>query len=1027
MNHDLNFTIEKGEKLLETVERARYYDFFRDFPLLFCEGKEEKEEKYIPVERGFHWGGYDRYGWLKLNVKLPEHFRGRTIAGLFDFGMTGLGGNSGFEALCYLNGERYQGVDLNHREVLFPSLPGECEISFMMWAGLNGGGNEREISLVHEIKRCEFALLDEEMDGFYYILKALVQTAKQVDRQSSLYCRLMDLLNSAYRRVSLVSRALNREEVKSASAALTEGLARLREENPDIVRCVGHTHIDLAWLWTMDHTKEKAQRSFSTVLRLMERYPHYVFFQSQPQIYSWIKEEAPDIYRQIGERVAQKRWEPEGAMWVEADCLLTGGESLVRQLLYGKKFFKEEFDRESEILWLPDVFGYTASLPQILRLADVNYFMTTKISWNQYNRIPNDTFLWRGIDGSEVITHFVNTPFVEDHEELGSLDFYTYNGFMNANTVNGIWKSYKNKDYTDELLLSYGYGDGGGGVTRDMLEMVDKLDRIPSNPRLVTGYAKDFFDKLKDNLSEKELNRWVGELYLEFHRGTYTSQARTKRANRKLEYALRNNEILSLLGGAESYPAEKYEGMWKELLARQFHDILPGSSITEVYREAEATYGRMEKELKELQAATTARLVSRDEGFSVFNPQSFAARELVFLEEERAGFFTDGKGNGILTQRSLSGDGYYLLADTGPLSFSRYAFIPGTEEGAVADVSFDDFRLETGRYTVKWNEKGEIVSLYHKGEGRERVPEGKAFNKLITYEDRPRHYDAWELEPYYQEKSSSLGNFISVEVKESGPLLYVLRFVWQKGESLIAQDVVFYGHSDRIDFKTIVDWNERNTLLKTLFETDVKSPKATFDIQFGNVERTTHCNTSWDFAQFEVPAQKWGDLSQRGKGLALLNDCKYGYNIKDGVMGLSLLKSSCVPDSEADRGSHAFSYALLPHGGDFYEARVEQEALLLNNPAPVMKGQASVQEPLVVLDRENVVVDSAKLSEKGDSWIFRLHEFAGMEGPVRLMPGMSHRGWREVNLLERPLGILSESPVELDFRPYEIKTLEFKL
>ena len=1027
MNHDLKFTIDKGNKFLKILDKARYYNVFRYFPLLFSEGREENEAGYAPVERGFHWGGYDQYGWLKMNVTLPENFRGTSVAGLFDFGMTGLGGNSGFESLCYLNGKKYQGVDLNHQEVLLPADTDSFELKFMMWAGLDGGGNEQDINLVHEIKRCEFAILDEAVDGLFYLVKALLQTARQLDKQSSTRVRLLDLLNDTYNRVSLSSSVIDHAEAEEASRILSVELAKIREDNPDIVRCVGHTHIDLAWLWTLKHTREKAQRSFSTVLRLMERYPHYIFFQSQPQLYAWVKEDDPELFRQIGEKIAQNRWEAEGAMWVEADCLLTGGESLVRQLLYGKKFIREEFDRESEILWLPDVFGYTASLPQILKLADVNYFMTTKISWNQYNHIPNDTFNWKGIDGTEILTHFVNTPSSEDNEDLGSLDFYTYNGMINANSVNGIWKSYRNKGFSDEVLLSYGYGDGGGGVTRNMLEMVEKLDAIPSNPQVKTGFAKEFFQKLKANEKEKELNRWVGELYLEFHRGTYTSQSRTKRANRKLEYMLRNSELLSLLGDTSAYPADTYEGLWKELLARQFHDILPGSSITPVYKEAEATYARIGETLKAEQEKTLAALMSDEQGVSVFNTQSFAVEEIVFVEESRDGHYFDGEGKAVPCQKSLGQSGYFLKVSLMPFSFARLEFVPGECTPAAKGSGFTDLALETGRYRVEWNEKGDIVSLVGKSEGKERVPQGKAFNRLMTYEDRPRQFDAWELEPYYGDKAEPLGNFQSAELIEAGELLTTVRFTWDRNDSQILQNVTFYEHTDRIDFKTDVEWQERNTLLKTLFETEINSPRATFDIQFGNIERTTHRNTSWDFAQFEVPAQKWADLSRRGRGMALMNDCKYGYNVKEGTMGLSLLKSASVPDSEADRGSHSFTYAILPHGGDFYEARVELEALQLNNPSLVVRGKAAERKPFVSLDRDNVVVDSLKLSEKGDSLILRLHEYAGMESAVNLALGRDHKGWREVNLLERPLGESTRDAVSLNFKPYEIKTLEFFL
>lgn len=1026
MNHKLKYTYEKGLKLLSILEPKRYSKIYNNFDIFYCDGKEIEESKMQIIKPSFRWGGYNQYGWLVLKIDLPEEYQNELIAGHFDFGRTGAGNNSGFESLCFINGEKYQGVDLNHQEVLLPEGLLSFEMKFMLWSGLDGGGNEADISLTHEIKNCHFSVLDKKVDDFYYLLKALLQTLKIMDHNSSLYEKLMDILNGVYNSISLNNPGKMIQNIYDANIVLEKRLFDLKENHTDIVRCLGHTHIDVAWLWTLDHTREKAQRSFATVLRLMERYPDYIFFQSQPQIYDKLKLDAPELFKKIKEKVKEGVWEPNGGMWVEADCLLPGGESLVRQLLYGKAFFNKEFGVESNVLWLPDVFGYSAALPQILKLADIDSFMTTKISWNQYNRIPNDTFNWRGIDGSEVITHFITTPTVSDAGEMDSLDFYTYNGMINAGTINGLWEGYSNKGYTDELLLSYGFGDGGGGVTREMLEMVDKLDKIPGNPKVTTGQAGEFFEKLQQLKKTKDLNTWDGELYLEFHRGTYTSQAKTKRFNRKLEYALRNSEILSIIKGIDSYPKDFFETQWKEVLTRQFHDILPGSSITEVYEEALGTYTEIEGSLNGKIRDIVQSLKNKESGFTLFNSNSFRTKETVYIENKIPGIFLDAAGKEIASQRSSDKKGHFLSVNLEPLAFMNINFNSRSEESGtstVSDTISNILEIDNQNYKIKWNSSGKITSIVNKTNEKELVPEGKFYNDLKAFEDKPRQYDAWELEPYYMEKFRSVDNLVSSKLIEDGTVLTIVEFIWNFNLSTITQQMKLYADTGRIDFETIVDWQERNTILRTFFETDIRSTRATYDIQFGHIERNTHENTIWDFAKFEVPAQKWSDLSQRGKGLALLNDCKYGNSIKNSTMGLSLLKSAESPDKTADRGVHQFCYSILPHQGDIYSAGVEMEALILNNPTKVFEGSVTNTDTLIRLDQDNVIVDALKLSEDGKGVIVRLHEYAGMECDLTVESSLDYTSWGLVNLLERPIGDQVKGKISMPFKPFEIKTL----
>ena len=475
------------------------------------------------------WSGRDRYLWLHKEITIPESWKGKRAVGIFDFGNTGAGNNSGFEAMCYINEKPYQGVDVNHKEVFFPEeLYGKTfRLTFRLWSGLEGGGVPREQE--HRINRADLAYLDEKVDDFYYMGMLVLDTVQNLSDTDPVKFELRNALDEACLLIDWAYPGSGEfyESVHQADDLLNEKIDGMKKDSLVKVKCVGHTHIDMAWLWRLKHTHEKASRSFSTVLRMMEMFPEYIFLQTQPQLYEYIKEDFPEIYEEIKKRVKEGRWEVDGGMWVEADCNLTSGESLTRQILIGSKFIKDEFGKDVEYLWLPDVFGYSWALPQILKKSGIDMFMTTKISWNQYNRMPHDTFKWKGIDGSEVLTHFITTP--EPWNEPGSW-FYTYNGLLTAKTVKGVWDAYSEKEMNQELLIAYGYGDGGGGVNRDLLERRRRIDKIPGLPSLETSTAGEFFRDLKETVknTDRYVHTWDGELYLEYHRGTYLSNVSTE-------------------------------------------------------------------------------------------------------------------------------------------------------------------------------------------------------------------------------------------------------------------------------------------------------------------------------------------------------------------------------------------------------------------------------------------------------------------------------------------------------------------
>lgn len=1004
-----------------------------------------KEGDWSALQAGERWEGRDLYLWLEANVRIPEDWKDRRIVGVFDFGKTGGGNNSGFESLLYVNGAPFQGVDMNHQEVFLPADTAGTSVllQFRLWSGLEGGGKPQVQE--HRLNRAEIAWLDGTVDRLYYTARAVMQTVEVLPKNAPERTDLLTALDRAFLRIdwSAPGSEAFYATLAAAEEQLTQAVSAMKKTSPVTVHCIGHTHIDVAWLWRLKHTREKAARSFSTVLRLMEMFPEYVFLQTQPQLYEYLQQDYPVLYEQIKERVREGRWEAAGGMWLEADCNLTSGESLVRQLLYGTRFLRDEFGTECTYLWLPDVFGYSWALPQILRKSGIDTFMTTKISWNQYNRMPHDTFKWRGIDGSEVLTHFITTP------QDGNYWWYTYNGQVDASSVQGIWETYRDKEVNKELLLSYGYGDGGGGVNREHLELRRRLDEMPGLPQVVTGRADDFFAKLHETVAaaDRYIHTWDGELYLEYHRGTYTSQAHNKKMNRKLELLSRDTEWLlslqALLGGGSwgAYPKAKLDESWKTILRNQFHDIIPGSSIPEVYRDSKLEYEQAAALLQACREQAIAALTS-DEGdtYIVWNPSSWPYSGLVAIEDQQPGaqwFSVAGR----LLDAEFDGTKHWVKVENVPsLGFAtiRRSLEKTVNEGtqpAAAGNSAESHPftvlpngIETPLYKLEWNECGQLTSIFDRAAGREVLAPGERGNVLQVFEDKPKMFEAWDIDIFYREKKREVEELAECRVA-AGSQRAVVSFTWKYMSSTISQQLIVYAADRRIDFQTRVDWQERQQLLKVAFPVNVRATEATYDIQFGNVKRPTHWNTSWDHARFETVGHQWADLSEHGYGVSLLNDCKYGHDIKDNVMRLSLLKSATYPDPQADRGEHVFTYALYPHEGHWSEGGTVQAASLLNQPVYATRGQAAVPSfsLLQAGGSAEIVIDAVKKAEDDDSLIVRFHEYKGGRGSVRLQSGLKIRAWQETDLLERPAGELTESDLELSVSPYEIKTVRLIL
>ena len=1040
------FTDRKLEARLYELASYRYRDIIPFESLFAKEDTAGVSNPEIPTSDacwdlmavGERWSGRDRYLWLRKTMSVPKAWEGKKIVGIFDFGSTGGGNNSGFESMLYIEGKPYQGVDSNHKEAFFDSnyAGKDLELVFRLWSCLEGGGNPTPQE--HRINRADLAWLDEKVDDLFFMTRVILETLKVLNEFDPVVPQLRMALDKAYKLIdwSYPGSEAFYESVHAADDLLNELIDSMDKNSLVKVKCVGHTHIDVAWLWRLKHTREKCARSFSTVLRLMEQYPEYTFLQTQPQLYEYIKEDHPEMFEKIKAKVKEGNWEADGGMWVEADCNLTSGESLTRQILVGSKFFREELGQEIKYLWLPDVFGYSWALPQILKKSGIPMFMTTKISWNQYNRMPHDTFKWRGMDGSEVLTHFITAP--EPWSQPGSW-FYTYNGHLTPKIVKGVYDAYSDKNLTDELLISFGYGDGGGGVNRDMLEYRRRVDKMPGLPSLETSKAADYFKDLREKIenTDEYVHTWDGELYLEYHRGTYTSQAYNKKMNRYLENYYRNVEWLTAMDAInkgdikEAKQDELTEG-WKIILTHQFHDIIPGSSINEVYKDSHVNYEKAEAIAKAIEQSVFTNIMGAEEStWTVINNTNWGRSDYAHIVTEAKGQFVDEAGNVLKAQETHNG--YVVYVDNIPaMGWKVIKLVDNTSnsvENTTNVFTFADGIIETPFYHVELNEVGHMTSLVDKKADRQVLAKGAKANVIQMFEDKPLAHEAWDIDIYYQEKMREVTDLTRMEVTEKGPLHMVVRLEWNYMNTKIKQDMTFYVEDKRIDFKTWVDFRERKQLMKVAFPVDIRSTYATYDVQYGNVQRPTHWNTSWDWARFETVAHKWVDLSERNYGVSLMNDCKYGHDIKNNVIRLTLLKSATHPDTEQDQGEHEFTYSLLPHEGSWVDADTEIRAYYLNNPLKVEAGKAKEDVySFLNIDNKYIEVDAVKRSEDGKTLVIRCHEYTGGKQKATITLDAKVKGWQESNLMEKPEGdhFISEA-ITLEFGPYEVKTVLVEL
>lgn len=997
------------------------------------------EEGYQLLNASERFGEPDQHYSFRTSISLPEKFIGKRVVLQLKTGATDIWNTDNPQFILYVDKEMLCALDMNHYECILSEAAERKIYEIHLYAYTNTIQKDVTLNL-------KVLLQHQDVQKLYYDLLVPFETAKNLKESDDRCFEIVKVINDTMNIIDF--RVMKSSEfydsIVKAQLYFEENFYKKMCGESDVtVYSVGHTHIDIAWKWRVRQTREKVIRSFSTVLYLMDKYPDYKFMSSQPQLYQFVKEDAPEVFEKIKERVKEGRWETEGAMWLEADCNLSSGESLIRQIIYGKRFFREEFGKEDNvILWLPDVFGYSAALPQILKKCGVKYFMTTKIGWNEYNKIPNDTFLWKGIDGSEILTYFITTRDYETNPELKRTPDIstTYNGLQNSSQIMGTWQRFQNKNLTKDVLTCYGYGDGGGGTTPKMLEQSKRLQRgIPGCPSVKQTFAREFFEKLSDNLSGKQIPKWCGDLYLEFHRGTYTSMGRNKKNNRKMEFAIALAEFFQTVAyvkdAAFDYDKKHLDEAWKLLLLNQFHDILPGSSIKEVYEDSDIDYKRIGELTENLcrQACDTLQLtdakesVEKENAIYVWNSLSIVRNELLLLPK---GVKRVRRGQKEL-QTQYTEQGYVCFVTEIPAN--GYTILSCIEEEAEvfipANQKTDIKSFETNYYEVTFNDNGELISLYDKEAEREVLRDGIRSNQILVYEDRPYEFDSWNIDSFYTEKCYAVDELVSWEV-EQGTLCTKVFYTKKFLSSTISQEIIFYESSRRIDFNTEIDWKQEQLLVKAKFALDIETTKATCEIQYGNIVRNTHKNTSWEQAQFEVCAHKWVDLSEASYGVSLMNDCKYGYSFEESDISITLLKSGIFPNPDADKELHQFTYSLYPHTGDFREGKVIQSAYQLNVPCILSKPQwiEIGKEDFTAFGEltEHVIVESIKKAEDLEAVIVRLYEAYGKRGKVVLnLNQLSAKGaWLCSMLEDKEIELaIKENKTIFEIKPYEIITV----
>lgn len=951
-------------------------------------------EKLGPI-----WSTY----WFRVTVTVPPAWAGAPVDLLWD---------SRSEALLWLDGRSSRGLNIGRSAArLTESATGGKTITFHVEVACNRAfGAVESFSLAatsgeaYQLTWCEIGRLDREAWSLFYDYDVLRQL--EADRQPAQVPRSVGEVATKIVRPALdttwsgrLMHDLNRvcnvldphdRSTWAEGCAILAGLLAVR--NGDVVHnlsAIGHAHIDTAWLWPIEETRRKCQRSFATVIALMDEYPEFKFACSQAYQYAVIEEMDPDLFARIRAKVASGQWIVVGGSWVEPDCNLPSGESLTRQFLYGQRYFERTFGARSTVFWNPDVFGYAGQLPQLMREAGMSRFLTQKLSWNRFTSPPHHSFHWHGLDGSSVLAHFPPAD--------------TYNGVANIEELRYHAANYKDADRSAEALYLFGHGDGGGGPTAGMIETLRRTKDLLGLPRSTTRTPDEFFDRL-----EREAEDFAaieGEIYFEYHRGTYTSQAEVKQLNRLCEGRLQSLEYLTtaaMLAGTAHPDRGAIEALWRVLLVNQFHDILPGSSIGEVYVRALRELRTLADDLAVLMQNVLDGLTDGSKAEDTpLNPLGFARSGLA------------EKPDGTL---------YHVTA----APFSVGEVTPSSERVSVSEGASGTITLASSQLTASLATDGLLTSLIHAATGREAM--ASPGNRIMLYDDRPIDFEAWDIDPFALETARDAAPAHSCTILSRGPLRAEVQFERRLGaRSTLIQTVRLDAGANHLVFDTFIEWHERRTLVKAVFPVDCHAANATYETMFGSVERPTHANTDADLARYEVPGHNWADLSEPHFGVSLLSDARYGYSTFGNQMSLSLVRGPLSPDPKADFGEHRFRYALYPHAGGWREANTIAEAACFNRPLLWTQGAPAdiLRAPLITSSTGQVVIDTIKPAEDGNGWIVRLFESHGGKVETTLSFGVPISVVTTSNALEDHIAPLSvgDNTCRLNLRGFQIVTL----
>ncbi len=1031
---------ELYDEILPHIENAIYplrlpiSDWkFAEGEIKGAQNKNFKDKSWQTFQVPGTWGKHDKTFWFRRSLTTPAEWSGKPVVLLLEMP----------EALVYVDGEPIQGVDSNHDQILLTQKARTNQTLFVAIEAYSGRKSD-----LNKFHRSEIAVIDFNAHALFHCLRALHDLSEQYEHGSQESKTVRELIRRTL--IFLKYFRPGSEEYPNAIGRAYNFLMNTIASEPQgtlpgLVHLVGQSHLDVAWLWTTRETRKKCGRTFSTVLRLMEEYPAFKFSQSQAVLYEFTKASYPHLYKQIKQRILEGRWIPTGAMWVETDANIPSGESLIRQILLGKKYFKTEFGIDANVAWLPDSFGFSWAMPQILRKSGIEYFFTTKLTWNDTNKFPFNTFWWQGIDGTRILAH---------QPPVG------LEGSITPKDVAKSWEDFVQKEQKcSSVLQTYGFGDGGGGPTRWQLEAAKILKNATGLPQTSLSNAQEFFQQATQQI--EEIPTLNADLYLEKHRGTYTTHGWIKRANRLAERQLYEAELFSVLGllygrsaRSRTYPSKELEQTWKKLLVNQFHDIVTGTSIPDALEEARTRFGEIESTTSGIVRKVLADLTERTSRstkefhFTVFNTLGWERNEYVELEVATPAKFltvTTDEGKPIEHQviKRAKGKTQLLCYVEGspPYSCSSFVVKPANSNDSTPALwEISAKQVESPLLRLRFDGKGYLSSCYDKKMKKELIEKGKRGNVLEAFKDVPDQWDAWDISPNFERQHLDLFTLKKRVTVESGPLRAIIRNVYVSNNgSDFTQDIILYHKRPQLVFKTNVHWKEKQTLLKVSFPFNVKANQATFETQFGAFTRTTRHKTDFDRARFEVPVQQWADVADAKFGVTVLNDCKYGCDTRDNTYRLTLIRSPFYPHpiepwrfndvKHTDQGEHEFSYALSSHPGDWKTGESTRRAREFNNPLLLVENVAGkATPPLLSCNKHNIFIDSVKKAEESDEIVIRAHEGDGEATDAVLNVGFKSGKVTECDLQEleiKPLK-LAKGRLQVKFKPFEIKTFRFE-